>query len=1620
MSKVHTLRERPLCSGCMQTKWLQMTKLTQVHKASEPDALHVVFVHGLGGDARTTWMHNSKDHSTLWPGWIGEEVGCNVWIAGYGAALSGWTDAAMHLADLGESLFSALQAEQDLQSQRIVLVGHSLGGLVIKSGMTQAQTLGDPLRLTLLARITGVVFVGTPHQGASLATLAHNLSLMLRTNAQVTNMVGDDPWLHLLNSQFRNLHVQRNFGVRVFFESKGVFIGRRIFGFALGGRQLIVDRNSSDPGIAGVIPTAIDGDHIEIAKPKSRQDPIHKALVEFLKGVASAAEGIAPNADKRISGLCAISPDLPATLRSASATLLNWPSTLADGTWLHRPELISLIETLAAESSGTHLLLGDPGCGKSSLLVRLAQERQAAGWSVLALKADRLPPDVLDRKALAKHLNLEADTATILRTLARSGPVLILIDQVDALAELVVQHSARLRVLLDLVHDLSEAEGVHTVISCRTFEQKHDPALRNLDASVIRLELPEWSTVQPVLMKRGLQVEVWNNDIQQVLRSPHALEIFLSLLGESTEPEVLRSFQGLLEKQWETQVLIDTTGGRRKTLRNLAKLMADREVLGLPLVQVEDHYTDIKALEAAGLLRLDQGPGRVEFRHQTLYEFVRARSFLEESGSLTELVHAQQGSLRIRPQLWHALGYFRSASPEEYSVEIGVLWAADLRPHLKMLLIEFLGLQTTPTSAERQLVEQAMTDQWFVPRFIGAAVGSPGWFVSLLPAHLPKLMALPGDQAQVVLPMLRQALHFSSENVVDLVRRQWLNDPDKDFLSWQVLGDGDVAPQVGFWLNSLVLIAGRSQIAEWAVGHIAGVVSADQPDEAPRLIAAWLRRQINSAAATLANTPKDDEAAHAIMVKNVQAAFETRHFHDMEAIAEAAPRAFVMAMWPLLLEGLQAFASEAPSVVIGYRQNTGLMFEDWDDEDKRYERPILRSIQLGIQGWASSDLEGFLEFVTVNAKSELLLVHRLLAQGLVRVAANSPQHVFDYLLADSRRLVLGPYNDVHKDSVVLIAEVCPLLDDQNYGVMEAFLCNWRYYNEAAQQDDAGTRQKRLRRARQHRLRLLNALPANRRSPALQRLIDEEVRAFPEFKDQDVQFSGFQWIGSPVSAQQMQRASDVDVLNLFSELTDESAWDHPRHQMKGGAIQAGRELAELAKLDLAKVLRIVRSLKPANNETPVSCTLRQLIPPVLTAPEFYSLIAELEDKGFVGIDFRRDAAYAIASAATRDTPVPDELIDRMERWLIPCSVEDAVEVGADAKDQSSSVLWGQGSIVTLPNGNYPTLSALTSACLTADPPRLDRWLSVLELHVGRAESPRVWEALIQRELRNLRMTDSSRAEVLVDQVISAAPSILIGQSWSLFVGHAFHWASVATVRKWMMGIVGKAGESRQAAGELACLRHAFFPAEKWSRELVEALTGDDASDAALGVAHAVANLWHVPMTRPVVHPILLRLLRSNDERVQTALSAIFIMDGFLADAETRELLDALTAFPSVLKSGRAEHLPEMMVKLVTSEPDRVCRVVHALLDTAGDQMGNIGTSWYLSTEWLLDIAMQLQDMGASARAAGSVLFERMLEFNMPQAREMTLDLDKRTPVSSSPRAPVRRRSRAKIRKTARQG
>ncbi|KAA0069048.1 hypothetical protein [Rhodanobacter sp. T12-5] len=1589
-----------------------MAELTRIHTADSPSAISVVFIHGLGGDAHQTWMCKPKDPATLWPKWVGEDADCNVWILGYDAAFSGWTEHAMHLADQGNAFMSELLSEPSLLGRPLVLVGHSLGGLVIKSGMVHAETLDDPRFQPLLEAISGVVFVGTPHQGSNLASVAAVLSGLLRTNPQVVNMASDDAWLKIINGQFRKLQANREFYVSAFSETKGVFLGWKFLGMSIGSRVIIVNRNSSDPQIPQVVPTQIDADHIQIAKPANRNATIHKTMLALIANLKGKSLSL-PTKEAELGPVPGIG-DLRLKLYEASTPLLTWPCTLPGGEWLERPELEQLVQRIDGASSSLTLVLGEPGSGKSALLARVAKMKHAEGWSVLAIKADRLPEDILNSEGLARYLNIGTAPANALRGLAQAGPVLVVIDQLDALADLVVQHSARLRVLIDLIRDLSEVPNVHTLSSCRSFEQRHDPSLRNLDATVVTLNLPEWSVVQAVLTTRGIKAEGWNDDLKQILRSPHALDVFLGLLQTTTEVGVLRSFQGMLQLQWEQRVLSDPTGRRKRAMLELACTMAEREVLGLPLAAAEDWFSEIQELSAAGLLRFDEGAGRVEFRHQTLYEFVRARSFLDEAGSLTDTVLRHQKSLRIRPQLWHALAFFRKTSPEDYSAELVRLWSAGIRPHLKMLVIEFLGRQVSPLPAELQLVYQSLDDRWFRPRFLGAAIGSPGWLSALAERHLPIWMALPVEEALGLVPLLETALSVDPQLVTDLVRKIWLSERSKDELSWRVLGMGSVAPQSPEWVGDLEAIALRAPLDEWTIGHVAGVVSEVLPNEAPRLVAAWLRRKLQQAEADLTRIQESDADQPTAVRDRVEALIKASQFHGLPAIAEAAPQAFVNTVWPIYSEILTMCAGDEHAIVVGFRHSAGLTVDDMDDEDERTDRPLLEAMRIAVQGWAKADSGGFFEFVDSHSASELMVAERLLAKGVTECAAALPAKVLAYLKGDPRRLVLGTYSNVHKESVALISALSPHLDAQQFAELEEFITSWQRYREQPEGEDASIRMHRLRWTRQHRLRLLRALPKERCAAALQRQIEEEERAFPDLGNEDVRSSGCQFIGSPVTANQMANSKDEDVLNLFNELSDESAWDHPRHWMKGGAIQAGRGLAALAKRDIDKVLRVIRALKPGINEIPVAIVLRELEPSGYRATDLFALIEELDGKGFESEGFRQSAAHAVESAITSKSPAPEFLMTRLEAWLTAVgSWEEQAAETADAS-KNESVLWGYGGFNALPSGNFPILAALTKACLITEPAQTDRWLEILEKNNKKAESPKVWQAMMGHYLPHLHLANRARAEVFLETLFDAHPTLISTREAVHLIANAYRWASAVYVQRWLQRLEQSA-QNEQAFGELALLRHSMFPAEAWARDIV--VTALSSKDERMrvrrtGIAHAVAHLWANSMVRPVVHPYLLHLTTSAEDAVLKAVDAIFLGNGFVPDLETRQLLDALVANNRLLTQPHAERFPETLEGLVAFEPERVCLVANTILDALGEQMGNISTSWYQGTEWLLAIALSLQDLGEAHRDSGSALFERMLEFNLPQARNMTLDLDKRTPTEGWSRPPVRRRSARK--------
>jgi triacylglycerol esterase/lipase EstA (alpha/beta hydrolase family) len=148
-----------------------MAEIRQLHQGGQ-DRPALIFVHGLGGDAVDTWRADAVSKSNFWPHWVGDDTGCDTWALSYDAELSAWRDQAMPLPDEGDQVADLLASETRLKGRTLVLVGHSMGGLVIKTLLINGRTKGDPRIGELVSRVIGIIFIATPHAGAQLAQLA--------------------------------------------------------------------------------------------------------------------------------------------------------------------------------------------------------------------------------------------------------------------------------------------------------------------------------------------------------------------------------------------------------------------------------------------------------------------------------------------------------------------------------------------------------------------------------------------------------------------------------------------------------------------------------------------------------------------------------------------------------------------------------------------------------------------------------------------------------------------------------------------------------------------------------------------------------------------------------------------------------------------------------------------------------------------------------------------------------------------------------------------------------------------------------------------------------------------------------------------------------------------------------------------------------------------------------------------------------------------------------------------------------------------------------------------------------------------------------------------------------
>ena len=261
--------------------------MSQLHPISGCDnptrKADVVFIHGLGGDAFTTWRYGD-DNASSWPHWLGHEFkDVGVWSLGYAASPSKWprilrvfgfgnqdSGHSMTLPDRAGQVLDRM-VNKGLGNNPILFVCHSLGGLLAKEIIRKSADSVDEPKRRMASSTRAVLFLATPHHGAVLATLADAFSTIFATTVSMEDLREHDARLRDLYDWYRN-HSPR-FGIRTvtYFEERSVM-----------GVARIVNPDSAHPGV-GADPIALDEDHISISKPRNPDDQVCDAARALLK-----------------------------------------------------------------------------------------------------------------------------------------------------------------------------------------------------------------------------------------------------------------------------------------------------------------------------------------------------------------------------------------------------------------------------------------------------------------------------------------------------------------------------------------------------------------------------------------------------------------------------------------------------------------------------------------------------------------------------------------------------------------------------------------------------------------------------------------------------------------------------------------------------------------------------------------------------------------------------------------------------------------------------------------------------------------------------------------------------------------------------------------------------------------------------------------------------------------------------------------------------------------------------------------------------------------------------------------------------------------------------------------
>lgn len=233
----------------------------------------IVFIHGLNGDSLGTWIN--KTTKFYWPSELGKELpDLGIWALNYDAHTSAWGGSTMSIESRSKNLLEVLRND-GIGDRRIVFVAHSLGGVMVKQLLHDANDLEKPDWAPIGTRTKAVIFLGTPNAGSSLPNVEKMFDRIVPFVSRATitrdQLAYGAPILLQLNEWYRDRYEGLDIQTLSFYETIPSYK-----------TVIVVDQVSADPGIPKSKLVAVAATHEMICKPDSKDSLVYKSVKRFI------------------------------------------------------------------------------------------------------------------------------------------------------------------------------------------------------------------------------------------------------------------------------------------------------------------------------------------------------------------------------------------------------------------------------------------------------------------------------------------------------------------------------------------------------------------------------------------------------------------------------------------------------------------------------------------------------------------------------------------------------------------------------------------------------------------------------------------------------------------------------------------------------------------------------------------------------------------------------------------------------------------------------------------------------------------------------------------------------------------------------------------------------------------------------------------------------------------------------------------------------------------------------------------------------------------------------------------------------------------------------------------